>query len=311
MAIVWQLSVLHLNKSALISGVLLKDRPFTYNKQISGFKNLLKVVKSYFIGVCDDQEIIIAIGNKNIKTRTNDRGGFSYTLDFIPNNDIKISFPTDANPLNIIQSYPIIFKNTNSSFDVISDIDDTIIFSYTADFFKRIRTVAFTTPDKRKPVEFTQHLLEEFKKEDIRVFYVSKSESNLFSMLSYFIEKNKLPKGSLFLTPYLKLGQLFKSKKHNFKIENIRFIFENSGNKKYVLFGDDSQADMEVYANVVKEFPERILKIYIRQTKPKILSTQKKMWEKLRATKVPVNYFKEENTLNVSNEMSQLKNNSK
>ena len=308
MAVVWQISILHLNKRTLLSGVLLMDKPFIYDKKTSRFRNLLKVVKSYFIDVCKNKEITISIGNKIINTQTDEHGSFSVDLDYIPKGECKINFTGEKQTLEFLQTYPIIFKNTESSFDVISDIDDTIIYSYTADFFKRIGTLAFTTPRKRKPIEFTQDLMEEFKKQDIRVFYVSKSESNLFSMLTTFIEYNKLPKGQLFLTPYLKFGQLFKSKKHNFKIENIRFVLKNSGNKKFVLFGDDSQKDMEVYTNIVEEFPERILKIYIRQTKLKILPYQKQMWEKLRVTKVPVNYFKADHKLDIVNEFAQLKN---
>lgn len=308
MAIVWQISILHLNKRALLSGVLLMDKPFIYDKKIGSFRNLLKVVKSYFIDVCKNREITITIDNKKINTQTDKHGNFSVDLDFIPDSDIKISFTGDAKPLNIIQTYPVIFKNTKGSFDVISDIDDTIIYSYTASFFKRIGTIAFTTPKKRKPIEFTQNLLEEFKKQDCRVFYISKSESNLFALLSTFIEKNNLPKGPLFLTPYLKFGQLFKPKKHNFKIEKVRFVLKNSGNKKFVLFGDDSQRDMEVYSDIVKEFPERILKVYIRQTQRKILPYQKRMWKILELTEVPVNYFKADHTLDIVKEFAQLKN---
>ena len=308
MAVVWQISILHLNKRALLSGVLLKDKPFIYDKKISSFRNLLKVVKSYFIDVCKNREITITIGNKKINTQTDEHGGFSVDLDYIPKGEYKINFTGDKQTLEFLQTYPIVFKNTRGSFDVISDIDDTIIYSYTASFFKRIGTIAFTLPHKRKPIEFTQNLLEEFKKQDSRVFYISKSESNLFRLLSTFIEKNNLPRGPLFLTPYLKFSQLFKSKKHNFKLDNIRFVLKNSGNKKFVLFGDDSQRDMEVYTIIVKEFRERILKVYIRQTQRKILPYQKLMWEKLELTEVPVNYFKANHELDIVNEFAQLKN---
>ncbi len=168
-----------------------------------------------------------------------------------------------------------------------------------------------TTPNKRKNIDFTKELFKGFKKLDARVFYVSKSEYNLFGMLTSFIEYNKLPKGQLILTPYLKFSQLLNPKKNrNFKTNHIRFIIENLLTNGFVLIGDDSQRDMEIYLEIARKFPERILKIYIRQTKKKILFHQKQMWEKLKSTGIPVKYFKADSDVDVVKEMEQLKNRS-
>jgi phosphatidate phosphatase APP1 len=49
-----------------------------------------------------------------------------------------------------------------------------------------------------------------------------------------------------------------------------------------VLLGDDSQKDMEVYSEVVREHPGRIKQVLIRRTKPFMTSRQKKSWEQLK-----------------------------
>ena len=302
--VVWQISALHLNKRTLLSGVLLKGIPFAYDKQLSNFRNLLKVIKSYFIAAYANKEISITSNGKTINTSTDKNGGFSVVVDSLHNGELNVNIAGHEKPLKILQSYPIIFQNTESPFDVISDIDDTIIVSYTADFFKRIGTIAFTSPQKRKTIDFTQKLFEEFKKQDARVFYISKSERNLFAMLTSFIEHNNLPKGNLILTPYLKFSQLFHPKKgRDYKLKNIRFIIENSGNKAFVLIGDDSQRDMEIYTDIANEFPKRVLKIYIRQTKRKILPYQRRMWESLKSTAVPVVYFKADTNFKEQNNL--------
>ena len=309
--VVWQISALHLDKKILLSGVILRDAPFAYDKQIGNFRNLLKVFKSYFIGVYGDKEILITTNDKTISTNTDKYGSFSVVVDLLPKGKIIIKTVGNDKPLKILQTYPIIFENTKSLFDVISDIDDTIIVSYTADLFKRIGTLAFTLPKKRKAVGFTQKLFKEFEKYDTRVFYVSKSESNLFAMLTSFIKHNKLPTGNLILTPYLKFSQLFNPKKgRDYKLNNIWFILKNTGAKKYVLFGDDSQKDMEVYSEIAQEFPERILKIYIRQTKRKVLPYQKRMWKKLELTEIPIVYFNDNTTMDFQNEFNLLTNTS-
>ena len=307
MPVVWQISALHLNNRTLISGVLLQGIPFIYDKQIGNYKNLLKVVKSYFIAAYANKKISITSNGKTINTSTDKNGNFSLIVETLHKGVLNVTIAGHEKPLRILQSYPIIFQNTKSQFDVISDIDDTIIVSYTADFFKRIGTLALTSPQNRKAIAFTQKLFEEFNKEDARVFYISKSESNLFAMLTSYIEHNNLPKGKLILTPYLKILQLFRPKKdRDYKLRNIRFIVENSGEKAFVLIGDDSQRDMEIYTDIANEYPERILKIYIRQTKRKILSRQKRMLEKLKSTEVPVNYFKADSHVDELNEIVQL-----
>lgn len=306
--VVWQISALHLNKKTLLSGVILRDSPFTYESQISNFRNLINVCKSYFIGVYANKEILITTNDKTINTNTDKYGSFTIVIDHLHKGELIIKTPDNDKRLKILQTYPVIFQNTKSLFNVISDIDDTILISYTADFMKRISAVIFTPPQKRKVVGFTQNLLKEFEKHDTFVLYISKSESNLFALLTSFIKHNKLPIGNLILTPYLKFSQLFHPKKgRNYKLDKICFILDNTGTKNFVLLGDDSQKDMEVYSEVVKKFPKRILKIYIRQTKRKILPYQKRMWSKLELLGIPVVYFNDNTSMDFQNEINQLK----
>jgi len=310
--VVWQISICHLvNNRTLFSGVILNKAPFKYDTKIGALRHLVKVIKSYFISVYANKNISMTSNGETIKTTTDTHGSFQVITGFQHNGALKIYIEGQKEPLKQLQSYPTTFHETNSAFDVISDIDDTIIVSYTADLFKRISAIAFKTPHKRRVIEFTQKMFAEFKKLDACIFYVSKSESNLFGMLTAFIEHNNLPKGALFLTPYLKLYQLVNPKKEvNFKIDRIRFLIKNTGDKKYVLFGDDSQRDIEIYTAIAIDFPQRILKVYIRQTKSKILLKQKRMMENLEATGVPINYFSADDTLQVTYELTQLKNTS-
>ena len=309
--VVWQISALHLTaKRTLFSGVLLSNSPFTYDTTIGMLRNLIKVIKSYFISAYSNKEISILSNGKIINTNTDKHGSFRTIVGFQHNGEIEISIAEHDKPLRILQTYPITFQDTNSSFDIISDIDDTIIVSYTADFFKRVGALTLTPPLKRKVIGFSQKMFDEFKKQDARIFYVSKSESNLFGMLTSFIAHNNLPKGKLFLTPYLNFCQLlFTKKDKDFKIDRIRFFIKNSENKKYVLFGDDSQRDIEIFSKIAREFPQKILKIYIRQTKNKISPYSKRMLEKLKFSDVPVEYFKTDTKKDVAKEISQIKNN--
>lgn len=294
MAIVWQFSVIHLENKTLISGVALKGEPFRYHKRVNRYKHLLKLAKSYSTSAYKNKPLLITANGEKIKVQTDKKGSFRAVVDFLVTEEVKVCDHQEQ-PLEILQNYPFLFENKNCEFEVISDFDDTIIISNTASVWKRISTLAFKIPHRRKVIGFTQKLFREFEKKDARVFYVSKSESNLFSIIAAFIKHNELPKGPLLLTPFLKARQLFNPKKgRDYKVNHIEFLLEHSGDKKFVLFGDDSQKDMEVYSDIAYKYADRLIKIYIRQTRSNRSKRQLRQWEILKSQGVPVKYFNNE-----------------
>lgn len=306
--VVWQISVLHLNNKTLFKGVLLSGVPYSLSKKSGSLRNLFKVISSYFVNSYANKKILIASNNQTISTSTDKNGSFSVLMEGLHYGEVKISIPDKMEPLIFSQNYPIIHENTDSLFDIISDIDDTIIVSHIRNFFKRIITLAFKTPHKREVIGFSKKMFHVLQKHQARIFYISKSESNLFWLLTEFIKHNKLPKGVLFLTPHLNFIQLLNPKKDiSFKIDNISLLIKNSGNKNYVLFGDDGQLDIQIYSEIAKTFPKRILKIYIRQTNSEISPHQKSMMDDLNSTGVPVKYFMSDDELEISDELIQLK----
>ncbi|RUA23615.1 MAG: hypothetical protein DSY76_09260 [Bacteroidetes bacterium] len=308
--IVWQLSVTQFSKKTLVKGVLLLEAPFAYDKKIGNARNLINVFKSYFIRVYANKTILIRMDGHSITTTTDRHGSFSIFIDSLINEIPQIRIPESDFPLRILQTYPIIFQHSESKIDVISDIDDTIIVSHSANFIKRIGTLALKAPHNRKSISPSSSLLNAFEKKGASVFYISKSESNLFGLLTSYIVHNSLPKGSLFLTPYLKLSQLLNSKKGvDYKFNNIRLIMDNNEDKKYILIGDDSQKDIDVYLRIIAAFPNRILKVYIRQTRSKISHSQQQKWEQLESSTVASHYFRNETENEVIKDIEQLLNN--
>ncbi len=291
MPLIWQLSASHFNTKTLLRGVLVKDLPPLYKTDAGSIKNLFRLLRSYFVTLYKYEEIIIEVDGRKIKTITDGNGAFSLELDFLVDDNVSIYTKDDKRRFEAVQQYPVIFPESVGPYEVVSDIDDTIMVSYSADFFKRINTVAFMGPFKRHTIDFTQHLFKTFEEQKFRIFYVSKSESNLFGMISSFLNYRHLPKGDIFLTPYLKFSQLFSQKKgKTYKEERISYIIENS-TKKIILIGDDSQKDMDAYAAMFNEFPERIIKIYIRQTKSSRSKSQLEKWQELKSTGVNITYF--------------------
>ena len=310
-ASVWEFSILNLSKTSFwYRGVILKGKHDSRPKKNSALRNAISVLKSYFFNVYAHQNITIKIGLKTLTTKTDAFGRFQVISEIGSDTvtDITIAVSGLDLPLKIVQNYPIRFQAPQRTLDIISDIDDTILESNTANIYKRIKTLLFLVPEKRTVITFTKNMYQAWQDVNPRLFYVSKSESNLYVLLTAFIKHNNLPCGMLLLTPYLSLIQLIKGQKpKDFKLNTIRFLIVNSRSDNYVLFGDDSQKDMSIYATLAKEYPDLILKIYIRQTGKSISNKQQVMWENLNATGVSASYFIPEHEESILNEIKVLK----
>ena len=283
MPVVWQLSIIQFHDKTLVSGVILQKKPSLYSKKVGRLKNLIKVAGSYFTPVASNLPLEIRFDKQFFQTKTSARGSFSLLLDTTQQQVPEIRLANNGAPLKIVQHYPVLMDQTSSLFDVISDIDDTILRSYSTNALRRIQTLTLTSPYKRKVIGYTRSLFEHFSTQKARVFYVSKSESNLFNLLTSYIRFNGFPEGSMFLTSYLSIFTLFRpGKGRDYKINHIRFIIRNSGDKKFYLLGDDSQRDMEIYLSAADEFPGRIANVFIRQTRSHKSKKQKKMWKQLK-----------------------------
>lgn len=288
-----QIAIIPFSSITVVTGVILDSVPLKSHR-VDFISNLKNVFSSYHKPVLKNAPITIVVEEKRYNLTTTDKGVFNLEIEYVINTEPEIAINFDNNKLLIQQDYPVFFKDANTNFGIISDIDDTILISHTSNLIKRVGVLSLVPPQKRKTIDFTQRLLSLISLKDSSVFYVSKSESNLFNLLSTFIQTNDLPKGVLMLTPYLNYSQLFKGKKGKyFKLNNIQFILNNSESKKFILFGDDTQMDMEVYRIIANDFKNRILRIYIRQTKKKINSRKQLLWNKLKDSFPDSIYFNE------------------
>jgi phosphatidate phosphatase APP1 len=101
-------------------------------------------------------------------------------------------------------------------------------------------------------------------------FYVSSSEWNLYDMIVRFAELNGLPKAVLKLKK-IKSGLddfvMTGGGSHSHKLRKIHNIINFYPELQFILLGDDSQKDPEIYEEVCRTFPTNIGAVYIRQTR--------------------------------------------
>lgn len=157
-----------------------------------------------------------------------------------------------------------VISEQNSDLGVISDLDDTVIRSDVRSLPRMLMTAMTGNARSRLPFPgvgaFYRGLLQgEHRRNPI--FYVSSSPWNFFDLLWQFLAYRQIPLGPMFLRNWgLDLLKGHSNHKHNI----IEEIFARFPEMKFVLVGDSSEADPQIYADVVRRHPGRVIAVYIR-----------------------------------------------
>ena len=299
--VIWQLAVVQFEHGTAINGVALAEiYPSTYPGQFFNHQ-VIGVIRSYTNKLYACKELFIKAGREQHTVTTGNNGKFDLWLNGDSTKDIEIYADISCIiKLPIIQLYPIYFPISNQPIEIISDIDDTIFYSFTKTFIRRVYTILFKRPKNRKMVDFTGHLLNYAKKSGTRVYCVSKSEMNLFHLLTHILALNGITDSIVYLYDYLTYSGLLTSKSNDFKLGQISSILQKSPGKYYYLIGDDTGADIRTYSEVAEQFPGRICQVFIRKTKAYNLRFQKSYYQRLHKLDIPVLYFDETTTFDTS-----------
>lgn len=154
---------------------------------------------------------------------------------------------------------------------VISDIDDTVIETGVTDRLALARTVflgnAYTRLAFKGVAAFYQALHQgKSGSAGNPLFFVSGSPWNLYDLLAELMDLHQIPRGPLLLRDFgFDRDKLLKAGNHEHKLGLIRPLLALYPELPFVLIGDSGEHDPEIYLQVVRENPGRILAIYIRK----------------------------------------------
>jgi phosphatidate phosphatase APP1 len=269
MASIWQLSVIVFPKKTIVLGVVLDSSNKGLGIPWAKLASAIDIAKSYFTKTYPGALVEIEWEGVNVQAETDSNGFFSMTAEHPFHRDTDLNIRLHGKSLDYDHEVLNVYQVRENHRLIISDIDDTIVVSHTNKRMKSILTTLFKTYEERKPVTSTSRVFEALgDKNDI--VYVSRSEYNLFPLLSNFMKHHDIPRGPLFLTPFISLRELIRNRKDpDFKIKTIHLLLEHSNHKQIVLVGDDTQHDLHVYAEIAKSYGDRIRRIFIRQTDPR------------------------------------------
>jgi phosphatidate phosphatase APP1 len=164
---------------------------------------------------------------------------------------------------------PIMAPGTDNHWGIISDIDDTVVETGATDFVKNWRRVLVDCPQDRLAVPGASTLYRMIARDHEAparpFFYVSSSPWNLYGFIAEFMELNDIPHGPMFLKDYGIDAQQFIRKSHDaHKLAAIETVLAFYPQMRFLLIGDNGQRDVSVYAQVVRDFRQRVAAVFIR-----------------------------------------------
>ena len=268
--------------NCVIYGHILRGTPSLRSRFSNNiFSNILHLIKLFFVTPLPFLPVMLQWGKQKIYSKSEADGFFKFewqsdtSLDAGWHNVMVFLLNEAGSPTESGEGKIFIPHLTQYAF--ISDIDDTVLVSHSATTGKRLRVLFTKNPRSRKTfadVVKHYHLLSlAHTTRDVPnpFFYVSSSEWNLYDDLNEFFKHNGLPKGAFLLNGIKKWYQLFKTgkTKHQGKLLRVVRILEAFPKQRFVLLGDNSQSDPEIYTALANKYPDKIHAIYIRNISDK------------------------------------------
>jgi phosphatidate phosphatase APP1 len=269
------------------------------------FYNIIHLVQLFMVKPLSRVPVSLHTGDKELKGTTEDDGFFRF--DWQAAQEIKAGWhPVLVSALEengdlANRAEGRVFIPHSTQYGFISDIDDTIMVSHSAKTHKKLRQLFIKSPLKRSLFpDVAKHyelLAAAHTTPDVPnpFFYVSSSEWNLYEYLHEVFTYNKLPEGIFLLNQVKRWFQLWKTGKsgHEGKLLRILRILEAFPKQQFVLLGDNSQSDPEIYAMLAQRHPGKIHAVYIRNIIPRNEAATQRILQPLKDAGIAVCFFKE------------------
>lgn len=260
----------------IVYGHVLAGKTYVPKYKNNFFLNIIHLVKLFLIKPLKGVKVRLEWCEQEFFTQTGNDGFFKFQWQ--SDTDISAGWHSIFVQLLDNQNNTIetgegkLFIPDATQYGFISDIDDTVLVSHSAKTRKKLRVLFTKNPHKRKTfadvVKFYNLLAHAHTEPSLLnpFFYVSSSEWNLYDYLNEFFKYNGLPKGVFLLNDIKRWFQLLKTgkTKHYGKLIRVARIIDAFPKQRFVLLGDNSQSDPDIYVAIANKYPDKIVAIYIR-----------------------------------------------
>lgn len=238
----------------------------------SKLKNIFRNIKYFTPDGIENTDVNVVAGGLSRIARTDNKGYFraEFSNTTLPLGVSPLSAKLIANKYkyDIPKEEVVIDKSDSDKIGIISDIDDTVKYTGVDNKLKMIKHILTGNykTDKEIPGVSTLYkgILSDTQSFNVgSVHYVTGSPTTLYGRIQSFLKLNNFPQGSLALKSAGSIVAPIPSDTYNYKLAKIRPIMAAFPNKKFIMFGDTTQKDADVYLKIKQEFPNNVIGIYI------------------------------------------------
>ncbi len=300
-------------KEIVVFGHIVEKYPEGDHKYTrTGFRYARTIIQLFSLKTIPNLRVILRVGSVVAETQAEEDGYFRFQIPFHEPMEggwhpfeVSVDDEVGKHKYKATRQEEF-FIPYESSYGIISDIDDTFLISHSRRSFKKLFVLLAKNVQARKPFDdVVKHyqLLSLASRTNPQqqnniFFYVSSSEWNLYDMIVRFAELNGLPKAILKLKK-IKSGLddfiMTGAGSHGHKFRKIQNIVEFYPELQFILLGDDSQKDPEIYAEICSMYAPNIRAVYIRQTRKRSKSEVTALLKSIQEMNIDTCYFSHSN----------------
>jgi len=229
---------------------------------------LLRTLRGFVTDELPGVPLLVRVAGATVEVTTDTEGYFVARLqpDALEspwtNGTVELAAPYRGVTAAHVTPVQVRVPSGESRFGVISDVDDTILETGVQRVGHMVRQTFTGSALTRTPFDGAPELYRDLAAGTNPVFYVSSSPWNLHDFLLAFLRHRDFPLGPVLLRDLLGDGT-GREPKHG----RIREVLDLHPDLRFVLVGDSGEKDPQIYADIVREYPDRILAVYIREVR--------------------------------------------
>lgn len=257
----------------LLRGRVLMERPVTRAREAESlWRNLLNTYHRFQSDEVAGAKVRASYRDAVVETVSDDEGHFQIRLqpremaEHTLWHQAAIELP-DAGVSTIAE---VMIPSDAAKFGIISDIDDTIIQTNATSLLRMVKSIV-NNAAARLPFKGVSELYQGLHAGHNPIFYVSSSPWNLYELLHDYMDLNRIPHGPMFLQDWgIDEKTLILASHSEHKLAQIQAVVDYYPALRFVLIGDSGQHDPEIYLQVIRAHPGRVIAVFIRDVTPDI-----------------------------------------
>jgi phosphatidate phosphatase APP1 len=260
-----------------LRGRVLEDKGITPSRDTDRiFKNLLNMYRRFESDEIPNARVKASFQGLEQQVVADEEGCFEVSMRVEQSSmaefgwhdvDLTLLEPVDQ---QVSATGQVLIISPEAEFGVISDIDDTIVFTGVTSRLRMAYTVLLKNAHSRLPLKGVADFYNSLQggsqgKGSNPLFYVSSSPWNMYDFFREFFDIHGIPAGPMFLRDWgFERETVFTIGTREYKMGVIKKILDSLPGLRFILIGDSGEQDPEIYAEVAKLYPRQILAAYIR-----------------------------------------------